>query len=484
MRLAFVLSVLAITAAPLAAQQDRLGEASFPNSGAPAAQADFLRGLLLLHSFEYEEAATAFRAAQQTDPAFAMAYWGEAMTYTHPIWNQQDTTAALTALRRFGPTAEARASKTPTERERAWLGTVEILYSTGTKAHRDTLYEQAVEKLVARFPEDDEARLFESLALMGLSQGIRDVPTYERAGAIAMDQFKRHPNHPGAAHYVIHAFDDPAHANRALPAARAYSQIAPGAAHAQHMTTHIFLALGMWPEVVSQNIIASGPDTATWQSGHYTDWLGYGLLQQGDTAAAGRLLRSLRDHQTGGASPGRRGALMTMIDEFVVNSERWRDPALDWPVDERDVHWLARVSRRFVRGYAALRRGEIPAAQGARAELEVLADSVPAVLNGGLDRAQAGVMALELRALLAWQNRDTTETLANARRATAFDDSLPVEFGPPTVVKPSHELLGELLLAAGRPADAARSFEQALALAPGRRLSLRGLAEAKRLAGQ
>jgi tetratricopeptide (TPR) repeat protein len=479
----FPLLAILLAAAPLAAQQDKLGEASFPNSGAPAAQADFLRGLLLLHSFEYEEAATAFKAAEARDSSFAMAYWGEAMTYTHPIWNQQDTSAALTALRRFGPTAEARASRTRTERERAWLGTVEVLYSTGSKAHRDTLYEQAVERLVARYPTDDEARLFESLALMGLSQGIRDVPTYERAGAIALDQFKRHPNHPGAAHYVIHAFDDPAHAQRALLAARAYSQIAPGAAHAQHMTTHIFLALGMWPEVVSQNIIASGPDTAGWQPGHYTDWLGYGLLQQGDTAAAGRLLRSLHDHLAGGGSPGRRAALMTMIDEFVVNSERWHDPALDWPVEERDVHWLARISRRFVRGYAALRRGETPAAQGARAELEVLADSVPASLNGGLDRAQAGVMALELRALLAWQYRDSTQALSNARRAAAIEDSLPVEFGPPTVVKPSHELLGELLLAAGRPADAVRSFEHALALAPGRRLSLRGQAEARRLAG-
>jgi tetratricopeptide (TPR) repeat protein len=474
--LPFLAILLAV--APLAAQQDRLGTASFPNSGNAAAQPEFMRGLLLLHSFEYGQAATAFRAAQQADPAFAMAYWGEAMTYTHPIWNEQDTAAALTALRRFAPTAEARAARTPTERERAWLTTVEQLYSTGTKAHRDTLYEQAVERLVARYPKDDEARAFEALALMGLSQGIRDVPTYEKAGAIALDLFKRYPDHPGAAHYVIHAFDDPAHASRALPAARAYSKIAPGAAHAQHMTTHIFLALGMWPEVVAQNIVASGPDTSKWLPGHYTAWLGYGLLQQGDTAAAAHLLQSLRDHmaQTGAR---RTPALIEMIGELVINGERWSDGAMAWPVDEQNLYWLARVTRRFTVAFAAIQRGQVDSARARYAEVAAIADSVPADLEGGLDRAQAGIMALQLEALLARAGGDTAGAITRLERAAVLEDSLPAEFGPPTVQKPSYELLGEVLLAAGRPADAARSFQRALALAPGRRLSLRGLAAAR-----
>lgn len=483
MRALFLLVALALPAAALSAQ-DRLGEASFPNSGAAAAQPDFIRGLLLLHSFEYEDAATAFKAAQARDPAFAMAYWGEAMTYTHPVWDQQDTAAARAALRRFAPTAAARSARTPTARERAWLGTVELLYGEGPKARRDTLYEQALARLVASYPKDDEARAFEALALMGLSQGIRDVPTYERAGAIALDLFKRHPDHPGAAHYVIHAFDDPAHATKALPAARAYSKIAPGAAHAQHMTTHIFLALGMWPEVVSQNIIASGRDTARWFPGHYTDWLGYGLLQQGDTAAAGALLRSLHDHLAGAGSPGRRSALIVMIGDLVVNAERWNDPSLAWPIDDQDLYDLARINRRFVQGYAALRRGDTAVARQHYDQLRMVADSLPAEYEGGLDRAQAGIMALQLSALLEGAGGDTASCLAGLRRAAAVEDSLPAEFGPPTVVKPSHELLGEMLLAAGRPTEAARSFERALALAPGRRLSLRGLADARRLSGQ
>ena len=138
------LALLAMIAAagPTLAQQaerdrPRLGTISFPTSGSPAAHADFITGVLYMHSFEYDEAAEAFREAQRKDPAFAMAYWGEAMTYTHPIWNQQDAAAARATLGRLAPTREARAARAPTARERAWLETVEILYGDGSKARRD-----------------------------------------------------------------------------------------------------------------------------------------------------------------------------------------------------------------------------------------------------------------------------------------------------------------------------------------------------------
>ncbi|MEZ4586607.1 MAG: hypothetical protein R2909_09435 [Gemmatimonadales bacterium] len=279
--------VAAAAVAPAAAQ---LGSVAFPSSGSAAAQPAFLRGVLLLHSFEYGRAAQAFREAQQADPGFALAYWGEAMTYTHPIWNEQDLPAARAALARLGATPEARAAKAPTERERGYLAAVEVLYGEGPKERRDTLYQRAMERLAAAHPEDLEARALDALALMGLSQGTRNVPTYVRAGAIALDVLRANPEHPGAAHYVIHAFDDPVHAPLGLPAARAYSKIAPDAPHAQHMTTHIFLALGMWSDVVAQNTVAAGPDSARWRPGHYTSWLGYGLLQQGRVREAAALL--------------------------------------------------------------------------------------------------------------------------------------------------------------------------------------------------
>src|SRR6266550_3608409 len=167
------LACLAMSAL-LAAQRPRLGTIDFPTSGAPAAQAQFTRGVLLLHSFEYQDAAQAFRAAQRIDPAFALAYWGEALTYTHPVWNEQDGNAARAALLRLGPTPGARRAKALTPREQAYLDAVEILYGEGSKPARDTAYSLARERPVARFPAGREAKVFYALSLLGLNQGMRD----------------------------------------------------------------------------------------------------------------------------------------------------------------------------------------------------------------------------------------------------------------------------------------------------------------------
>lgn len=285
--------LLALSAAtPLAAQTQRLGTISFPNSGPPAAQRPFLRGVLLLHSFEYHDAADAFREAQRLAPGFALAYWGEAMTQTHPVWNEQELDTARAILARLAPTPEERSARARTARERAYLEAVEILYGEGSKARRDTLYSGAMARLAAAYPRDLEAQAFYALSLLGLSQGTRNVPTYMRAGALAEDVLRRNPDHPGAAHYVIHAFDDPAHAPLGLPAARAYSRIAPGAAHARHMTSHIFLALGMWDETVDANIAALGPNRSKWPPSHPSAWLDYAYLQQAASPKPGGCSRA------------------------------------------------------------------------------------------------------------------------------------------------------------------------------------------------
>src|SRR5205809_3720840 len=158
-------------AALLSAQTPRLGTIDFPTSGAPTAQTQFIRGVLLLHSFEYQDAARAFREAQRLDSALALAYWGEALSYTHPLWNEQDLNAARAALQRLGPTAAARRAQAPTLREQAYLDAVEILYGEGSKAERDTAYSTAMGRLVERFPADREARVFYALPLLGLNQG-------------------------------------------------------------------------------------------------------------------------------------------------------------------------------------------------------------------------------------------------------------------------------------------------------------------------
>src|SRR5216117_675549 len=183
-------------AALLSAQTPRLGTIDFPTSGAPTAQTQFIRGVLLLHSFEYQDAAEAFREAQRIDSGLALAYWGEALTYTHPVWNEQDRNAARAALQRLGPTPAARRAKAPTPRVRAYLDAVETLYGDGSKAERDSAYSLAMERVMTRFPAHPEAKVFSALSMCGLNQGVRDTTTYLRAAGIVEPVFRDNPNHP------------------------------------------------------------------------------------------------------------------------------------------------------------------------------------------------------------------------------------------------------------------------------------------------
>jgi tetratricopeptide (TPR) repeat protein len=445
------------------------------------AQPHFLRGVLYLHSFEYDDAAAAFREAQRVDPQFAMAFWGEAMTHTHPVWNQQDLALARAVLSRLGTTPEVRKAKAPTPREKAWLGAVETLYGEGSKPARDTAYAFAMEALARDHPEDAEAQAFFALALLGLNQAVRDVPTYMRAGAIAEALFQAHPDHPGAAHYVIHAFDDPEHAPLGLRAARAYSRIAPDAAHAQHMTTHIFLALGMWNDVIAQNAIAVHHTSNA--PGHYPLWLGYGLLQAGRWREAATHLEHSRDAVRGEGNAGQRAYLVFMRAHHVIVTGRWDDSSLGWKVALPPALLTARAADLFVQGYSAIERGDRAAAGERAGQLRQVAGEATERGTTPNERAAAGILATELDAMLMLADGKTEEGLTALRDATRREDALPVEFGPPDIVKPSHELLGEALLELGRAAEAQREFGRALELAPRRAPSLLGLARAASRAG-
>ncbi len=478
------LLVLALAAAvPAQAQEPRLGTINFPSSASPAAQASFVRGVLYLHSFEYASAAAAFQEAQRAEPGFALAYWGEAMTLNHPVWNEQNRAGAQAVLGRLAPTPEARQARAPSDRERRFLAAVEQLYGdSGSKPRRDTLYARSMESLAAAYPDDAEAQAFYALALLGLSQGQRVVPTYMRAGAISLELMQKYPDHPGAAHYAIHSFDDPDHAILGLPAARAYSRIAPAAPHAQHMTTHIFLALGMWNDVVSQNVIAAGPNPAVWRPGHYTEWLHYGLLQLGRSAEADSLYQRTLGNIGTTPSPGRTSSALMMHAAQIINAETWSGPLIDLRPASTNGSRGARAADAFATGYAALRRDDRDAAAVETARLR----AIVAETDAPGDETQSGaVRALDnaLAAASAFHGGQVETALRLIREAAASEDAMAVEFGPPTVVKPTHELLGEMLLATGRPAEAQQAFTQALAQYPKRLLSLRGLAAAARAAG-
>ena len=477
----YLLATLLAAQVPSSPPGPRLGTIVFPNSGASAAQAPFIRGVLLLHSFEYRDAAEAFREAQRIDPRFALAYWGEALTYTHPVWNEQDVGAARAVLQRLGPTPQARHTLAPTPREQGYLAAVEVLYGDGSKPARDTAYSRAMQRLAAAFPRDQDAQVFYAISLLGLSQGVRDVPTYLRAAGVAQRVFRENPNHPGAAHVLIHCYDDPAHARLGLAAARAYSKIAPDAPHAQHMTTHIFLALGMWDQVVSQNELAAGPDRAAWAPNHYTAWLGYGYLQQGRYEVALRHLELMRHNvELGGRG---RAVLAQMRAEYVVNTQRWDCACLGWSIDLTGVRARDEAVDAFVLGLSALKRGERAGAERALAELVDLNSHRAPPAPGHQRDAVPDILQQELQALLRQADGATPDALRLMREATALEDQMPVEYGPPPDVKPAHELLGEMLLAAGQAQAAQREFARSLDVAPKRALSLLGLGRAAAAAG-
>src|ERR1700689_1235686 len=190
------------------------GSIIFPTSSLAAAQPAFIEGVKDLHSFEFDEAKEAFHKAQQLDPNFALAYWGEAMSYNHPLWAQQDLPAAQKALERLAPTLEGRLAKAPTEKEKAYLEAVnQLFYAPGDKLARDNAYSEAMAGMYGRWPDDHEVAIFYALSLLGTVRPVdKGFRRQALAASIALKVFQENPNHPGAAHFVIHAFDDPDHA--------------------------------------------------------------------------------------------------------------------------------------------------------------------------------------------------------------------------------------------------------------------------------
>lgn len=474
------------------AQVEGLGTIEFPTSGSPQVRELFLRGALLLHSFEYDDAREAFQQAQKMDPDFGMAYWGEAMTHNRGLWVQLDLDEARAVLDRLGPTSEARRAKFPTPREQGYLRAIEVLYGQGEKVSRDLAYAESMSQLAEEYPDDLNASSFYALSLLGTSQGERDFATYMKAASVAEEIFSKNPDHPGAAHYLIHSYDDPIHAPLGLRAARLYAQIAPAASHAQHMPSHIFVALGMWDDVVKAN-------QASWMAAeerikrkrltlesralHAYRWLQYGYLQLGRYNEALQTLSVMQeDTQKSGGSPRTRENLLFMRAVYVVETEKWEDDAVRIAIDTSDLALRSAATDFLTRGLAAVRTGNLNAAQEALDEFKKRRETTKTPRRRNNELA-VGVMEKELEALVLLAAGKAERAVQLMEAATEEEESMSLEFGPPIPVKPSHELFGEILLELDRPQEARKHFELALARAPGRVLSLLGLSRAATRSG-
>jgi len=460
------------------AQQNDVGDVAFANSGAPGAQTAFLRGLALLHNFEYSYAAESFREAQKVDPDFTMAYWGEAMTYTHPVWQQQDAEKARAVLKKAPPAK--------TDRERAYMSTVAVLYGDGTKEERDFKFADAMAALHQQYPDDVDATAFYALALLGTSHKGRDTATYMRAAALLEEVYPDHQRHPGVLHYLIHSYDDPIHAPLGMRAARRYGAIAPNAGHALHMTSHIFIALGMWDDVIDANKRAiavvnkqrGARGLAPQDCGHYPTWLHYGLLQEHQNEAAKKMLVACRvavlDANFKGAggfdtAEGRAGEYAHMVASQVMGGG-----ALD--AADRVALPEAFVDARFTLAYAeaidAYRRGDGEALKETSARLQAL-DAKATWKSTDIERASIIVHQIDALQLALSGKRD--DAIALLRQAAEAERTMPFEFGPPAIDKPTFELLAEQLAAAKRSREAAEAYRIALTRAPGRTVAAEAL---------
>ena len=480
------------TAVPAAADDDsaagltaNLGRIDFPNSGAPEAQGAFLTGMKSLHSFEFEDAGEAFRRAQAIDPDFGLAWWGEALSYNHPLWSEQDRLAAHTALAGYASTPEDRAARTPSGRERGLMEAVDVLYGAGDKRSRDIAYSEAMRHLHETYPEDDEIATLYALSLLGtVRRGDKGFGPQVRAGAIAMEVFARNPKHPGAAHFIIHAFDDPEHAILALPAARAYAEIAPAAPHALHMPSHIFVQLGMWEGVAASNEASyktalehvERKGLARGRSEfHALQWYHYGQLQLDDEERAQWALDEA--FRTLEAFPGKRvrRGTMRMLARHTLETQRWSefDHGILTDADRRHA------ALQLAAGLSAVHTGKLDAAEFALDNIR----NARQRLSGSASTAwRARIVAVEekeLEAALASARGDDDAAEEFLVEAAALEAELNAPSGPPSPMKPAHEMYGEFLLARGRTDEAAVQFNKALERTPNRTRSIHGLERAR-----
>ncbi|HSF42938.1 MAG TPA: hypothetical protein VLT87_24260 [Thermoanaerobaculia bacterium] len=493
-RLRLLPILLAALAVPAHAASE-LGSVDFPTSGSPAAQAHFLSGVAALHSFFYDEAADLFREAQKADPGFALAYWGEAMTYNHPIWSEQDRDAALAALARLAPTPAERAAKAPTEREKAWLAAVETLYGEGDKGARDTAYAAAMQKLHEQFPDDVEAASFYTLSLIGPALtgppgDARDRPLI-RAAAILEELFDRAPGHPGVLHYMIHAYDDPLHAPLGLRAARLYAKTAPAAHHARHMPAHIFVQIGDWPSAAASNEEAWAA-SVDWvkrrghpidkQDFHSLSWLLYAYVQQGRLGKARETLETVRAAGKVSDNPRVSSSVKEMEARYLVETRSWRKdlmPAEASEVGGAHCHGGGAMtpgrgdgSLLYAAGLGAARSGDLAVAETAAAKLREIAKTGDGPYRGGAPE----IMADQISGLVALKKGNADEALKLLAQAAEAESRLPPPSGPPDPMKPSHELYGEALLELGRAEEAGKQFDLSLLRTPNRTASLLGAA--------
>jgi len=487
-------------ASSLAAQEhdhghgEHLGRVVFPVSCTPEARQRFERAMAVLHSFWWEEGAHAFGAVLEADSTCAMAHWGLALN----AWGNPFAGGPSKDLQVIGAEEAGRAVAlgAPTPRERGFIAAAAALYrdyATVPAPLRLQAYSDTLARLYRDEPREPEVALYYALSLIATAPKTDTTYTKQKQAAAILDPlFARYPDHPGLAHYIIHADDSPALAHLGLNAARRYAAIAPDAPHAQHMPSHIFVRLGLWDETIASNhrsydagahfAKAQGLTGAMYENYHAMDYMVYGYLQEGrDSAARAVVAQGLAVSEVRGPSPLVRGYNRTAMEARVPLERGDWQAASELPMRMPDIP-VAQMLIHFARGIGAARAsrpGQLQDEVAALGKLETL-------LNTPSDAYWSRVAGIKRRALGAWlmlASGDTAGALAAAK--SAADSEAVTEKHPitPGELIPARELEGDLNLQLGRYQDARAAYLATLKREPGRARAVFGAARAAELAG-
>jgi tetratricopeptide (TPR) repeat protein len=473
-----------------AGDPEKLGKVNFPISCDASVQPQFSSAVAMLHSFWYEKASATFAAVAEKDPACGMAHWGIAMTYYHQIWQAPgpgDLKAGAAAVEK------AKLVGAKTQRERDYIAAIDTFYNDADKLDHHTralAYEKAMDQLQARYTNDHEARIFHALALLGTSDPAdKTYANQKKAGEILEPLFVEQPEHPGIAHYIIHAYDYPPLAPKALNAARRYAKIAPDSPHALHMPSHIFTRLGLWQESIDSNLVSAASarkNNAPGNELHAKDYLIYAYLQGAQDREAEKALQS--------PPPGRSDdpqymnwlyAMGASSARYAVERHEWAEaaaltvppntfPGGRWAWTEANLH--------FARALGASHTGQLDAARNEVKQLASLRDTV----RENHDAYWSDQLEIQSEIATAWislaEGRGE-DAVRQMRSAAEHEDRTDKHNVTPGVLLPARELLGEMLLELKEPAQAMLEFEAVLRTAPNRFNALAGAAHAAKLSG-
>tara|TARA_Y100001980_G_C14556860_1_gene351588 strand:+ start:49409 stop:51031 length:1623 start_codon:yes stop_codon:yes gene_type:complete len=505
--LSFLAGILISCSSPRETAGDKysLGEIKYRFPVSPEATAGFNKGLLLLHSFEYDDAKDAFIEAQEADKNEVMTYWGEAMCSYKALWGLQNVEAGRKVMSKLGDTREARLNKAEEGLERNFWEGIEILYGEGELKERNEKYARHMETQYKKYPGDLEVAAFYSLALMWADYDSREY--LSKSAEVAAGIIKENPTHPGALHYMIHSNDNPEFAKLAVAAANEYAQVAPDAAHALHMPSHIYVALGMWNEVVSSNVDSyqaslnrierkglSGSDRGY----HSMAWLHYGYLQQGNYEKASQLMKEMISYNQD--STASLSYTIMMQNEQRIESGAWLDDQEPVDVDYSKLGLGAKSQKHFFNSLLAFDQNDASQIAIERDKLQLHIEAAKllvgedgiALCSAGPTRfaptkediVKSGVIIHQMEALMAMLQNNEKATEEHLKEATRLEASGSYDPGPPFIAYPSFEQYGEWLLSKGRAEEALEQFNQSLENRTNRAKALRGKIEALKMLGR